>query len=385
MEGEAPWPVEGALSTRRVEFGIVDILQRSVVDADAQRHSSKDCYTSPVLCALALLLLLVAAPTAAAPVPSPAAAADGERAADLASSLDADEPMLTFGESADVTWVLVPASVRGPGGFVGDLEADEFRLFVDDRPVPIESVDSSTTAPLALVFLQDLSGSMANAGKLDAGRAALRRLLSHAQDHDRFAVATFAGGTMAVDVPFTADRGVVREALARWQAYGTTSLHDAIAWVPELQLDARSGRAAAVVVTDGVDNASVLSPDTVRSMVEHAEVPVFVLALSGSLLASASAVEAPPRSADAVDDDTARYAEVLRRLAEATNGRYFDIRTRAELRAAGDAVLDALRSQYTLGFLVSGRGPETYHRLRVDVARRGVDVVHRQGYVGAAP
>lgn len=334
----------------------------------------------PRLVALAWLGLCLA-PWSAAPW-SAGAWAQGE------SPSPTVEARLTFGETTEVSWVLVPVVVRGEDGFVRGLEPSAFRLFVDGAPTSIESVDAGVDVPYTLVFLQDLSGSMANAGKLEAGRWALRTILDDARAGDRLAVASFASGALDVDVPFTGDLDAVRDAASRWQAYGSTSLHDAIAWLPELQLAADSGRLAAVVVTDGVDNASVLEAESVREMVRRAEVPVYVLALRGSHLdPRLGSVDLPPPSAAAADDGswTDRYASVLGRLATATTGRYFEIRTRAELADAVQAILDELRSQYTLSFLASGRGPAAHRRLRVEVERSDVDVAHRAGYVGTVP
>src|SRR5438093_4386492 len=66
----------------------------------------------------------------------------------------------TYGEVYSVEMVLVPVAVRGerPGE---RLVRDRFTLRVDSRPVKIESFESDAAAPLSLVFLQDLSGSMA--------------------------------------------------------------------------------------------------------------------------------------------------------------------------------------------------------------------------------
>src|SRR5258705_6650987 len=89
----------------------------------------------------------------------------------------------TFGEVYSVGVVMVPVAVRGesPGG---RLPRDSFSLAVDGRPVKIESFENDSGAPLSLVFLQDLSGSMAEAEKMATARESLDCFLDTARKAD---------------------------------------------------------------------------------------------------------------------------------------------------------------------------------------------------------
>jgi hypothetical protein len=82
-----------------------------------------------------------------------------------------------------------------------------------------------------------------------------------------------------------------------------------------------------------------------------------------------------------------RYADLLRQLAEATGGRYYELGDTAEARRTGAAILGALRHQYGLGFKVSGTGAAKYHPIRVELTKgkKRVSVIHRRGYRGTAP
>lgn len=280
-----------------------------------------------------------------------------------------------FADRIAVAWVLVPVVVRSRSGYVEGLSRGDFRLWVDDQPVAIESFDSGADSPLSLVFLQDLSGSMATGGKLAASRDALRDLLVAARPGDELALASFAGDRLAVDVPFTADREVFAEAMATWSPYGTTALHDAVAWIPEISVEGRHPKRAAVLVTDGVDNASAVPPAAARRAVEEARLPVYVLALGD---------HGDPLRPDAGGGaDT--YAQLLGRLTAATGGRYFPIADAADCKSAVAALLDDLRALYVLGFPAAGDGPRQYRRLRVEADGRGRETVFRIGYSGGPP
>lgn len=292
----------------------------------------------------------------------------------------AQEPPRDLGlrEEVSVGWVLVPVVVKSPGGYVDDLEAEDFRLFVDDRRVAFESFEHGDDAPVSVVFLQDLSGSMANGGKLDASREAVRYFLEDARAGDEFALASFAGELLQVDVPFTADRGALAEAVSSWEAYGTTALHDAVGWLPRIAVADTALKRAAVLITDGIDNASSLSPTQAREVVRRAELPVFVLGLgSGS----------PYQLADG-GDKVYRLADVLNLLAHLTGGRYYPVNGPDDLKEACAELAEELRHQYVLGFSTAG-GVGREHRLRVEVGGKSrLQVKFRRGYQGgpaAAP
>ncbi len=278
-----------------------------------------------------------------------------------------------YQERVEVDWVLVPAVVRKGADFVHGLEQRDFELTVDGRPAAIESFESRADAPVSLIHLQDLSGSMALDGKLETSRRTLSCLLERSRPGDELALASFAGGRVLLEVPFTADGSAIATAMAAWRGYGTTGLHDAVAWLPEVAVPGRSVKRAALLVTDGADNASALSPAGARELVRRARLPVYVLGLgTGS-----------PFELDSKGGKLHRYADVLNLLAHLTGGRYYSIGQDAgEVCAAID---QELRSQYVLGFAASGSGATRYRSLEVRVPGRRVEVLHRRGYSGRPP
>lgn len=282
------------------------------------------------------------------------------------------EPVGEFSEQLSVSWVLVPVLVRDDDGYVDGLPRDAFRLFVDGERVPVVDFESGATAPVSLVFLQDLSGSMANAGKLEASKRALAYLLSRARPDDEYALASFAGGRLQVEVPFTRDAQVLAEAMELWRGWGTTAIHDAVAWIPRIVVAGRHPKRAAVLVSDGLDNASRLAPEEAREVVRRAQLPVYVLEIRqlGDL---AAAVEADS------------YALLLQELARSSGGRYFAVRPDDGVAEAAAGLLEELRRQYVLAF-PTRPGEVDYRRLAVEVDAPGhVTIYHRRGYRGGLP
>ena len=287
-----------------------------------------------------------------------------------------------YQERIDVEWVLVPTLVRhassmggkrNPTGFVRGLEKRDFEITVDGRPVDIASFDAGADAPFGLIHLQDLSGSMALGGKLFTSRRALRCFLDHSRPGDELAIASFAGGKLRVEVPFTGDTEALADAMAAWRGYGTTAIHDAVAWLPEVAVRDSGMRRAAVLITDGADNASALSPAAARELVRQAKLPVYVLGLgTGS-----------PFELDPEGQKLHRYADVLNLLAHLSGGRYFSVKRDAS--AVCGAIVEELRAQYVLGFITGGSASARYRTLQVTVPNKRVEVIHRQGYSGRPP
>lgn len=280
-----------------------------------------------------------------------------------------------FEAEVSVGWVLVPVVVRSGAGYVKGLDEEDFRLLVDGRRVDIESLERRADAPASIVFLQDLSGSMDTGGRLEASRRTVGYFLDNALTGDEFALATFAGegGKLEVDVPFTKERTALREASAGWKPYGKTALHDAVSQIPKLSLTGNNPKRFALLVTDGVDNASAIPPDEAREIVRQAQLPVYVLGLdSGS-----------PYALNTEGEKIYRYSDVLNLLAQTTGGRYFAISGPEDLEKALAAIKDDLRHQYVLGFS-TGEGAERYRRLEVKIEGKHA-VLFRHGYKGPPP
>jgi Ca-activated chloride channel family protein len=278
-----------------------------------------------------------------------------------------------FEEEVSVGYVLVPLVVRSGAGYADRLDEDDFRLLVDGKPVKIDSFERRADAPASIVFLQDVSGSM-EGSSLDASRTVARFFLDKSMKGDEFAIATFASGEGQIDVPFTSDLSVLREAVGAWKGYGTTALHDAVAWLPAISNEGHNPKRFALLVTDGVDNASRITPEQAREIVRQAQLPVYVIGLgSGN-----------PYELSDQGEKIYRYADVLNLLAATTGGRYYAISNMEELDTALTAILNDLRHQYVLGF-PTGEGKPRQRDVKVEVKSGDRTVLFRRGYKGPPP
>ncbi len=282
-----------------------------------------------------------------------------------------------FREEVSVGYVLVPIVARSRSGIAERLGEEDFRLRVDGRPVRIESFESGAAAPIGILFLQDLSGSMGIGSKLELSRDLVRCVLDLERPGDEFAIASFSDRKLFVEVPFPGSRDTVLEIAAGWEGYGRTALHDAVAWLPDLVHSRSSPRRAVVLVTDGVDNASALAAGAAREEIRQAEVPVHVIGLeTGSIYAL-----------DSEGDKVHRLADTLHLIGWATGGSYRSVESPSDVRQACREIVEELRHQYVLGFSTRADGQPGRHEIDVEVPgkEKKLQLRHRRSYEGKLP
>jgi Ca-activated chloride channel homolog len=306
---------------------------------------------------------------------------------------------MVFSEEVAVQWVTVPvtleevtagANLDTSAPAARPLAVGDFELRVDGRPVSVESFDHGA-APFGLVFAQDLSGSMAHGNKLRLSRNALALLLARTGELDEFAILTFAGPAVQVQVSFTSELALLDEASVRWRPYGTTALYDALARVAEIAKESHRSRRAVVLVSDGIDNASTVASEQARALLQGAGLPVFVLDVAARFERADVPVRLDSDLVEPVEGSDAT-AFSLAELAAATGGRYLDAADHVAMQSAADQVLRDLRQQYLLGFTTDSTEPAAWHRIEVALRADKADkknvpqrLRHRTRYFGSPP
>lgn len=272
----------------------------------------------------------------------------------------------TFRSAVDL--VTIQASVKDAHGrIVNGLTTNDFEVRDNGQLRPILSLRSDRQSPLSLVILVDMSGSMVGP-KIAMARQAYDALLAQLHPgRDEVAVFTF-DSSLHDRRDFTRDLASLRDALSEFEPFGTTSLYDATAATAR-QLAARSGTHKAIIVlTDGIDTSSEMTPRDVSGLASSIDVPVFVVATVPSLM-ERHMLEAADRFPDSAD---------LRDLAEWTGGQLVFATTLVETVAASTQLIDGLRQQYVIA-IEAANGRE-WRRLDVRVRRPSTVVKARAGY-----
>jgi Ca-activated chloride channel homolog len=272
---------------------------------------------------------------------------------------------------AGVDLVTVSATVRDRRGrLVTNLTAAEFEVFDRGCARPIAEFRADP-AEVSLAILFDISGSMRVASRLTAARFAAHHLLSWlVPGRDEAALFTFDSRLQMV-APFTVDTRALQGALGEVEPFGATSLHDAVAETALLVADRATRRRAIVVLTDGVDTASQLTPAEVSGVASRIDVPVYVVAAVQPI----DLPGRPGRKAVEVPADVGTIDDLTRW----TGGALFYATTPSETSQAARELVNELRHQYLIAFEPApGDG---WHPIEIRVARPRHVVQARGGYV----
>jgi Ca-activated chloride channel homolog len=261
-----------------------------------------------------------------------------------------------------VEMVSVAAVVRDKHGrVVPSLSRDDFEVLDSGRLRSIVDMRSERSAPASVALLIDGSGSMTVGNTLDAARFVAEDMLN-VLDAKRDEAALFTFHKRLIELQdFTSDFAPIRTRLEDLEAYGTTSLYDAIAGTARRIAKFARHRRAIVVLTDGADTSSVLTPAEVSGLASSIDVPVYVLALAGADMAN----RAP-----------------LADLARWTGGDFLPAQDRIQALAAVRQVAQELRHQYVLAF--EPAGDSGWRRVEIRTRRPGLTVRTRSWYLAGS-
>jgi Ca-activated chloride channel family protein len=270
---------------------------------------------------------------------------------------------------AGVDLVRVAAVVRDhKGHFVQDLSAKDFEVLEGGKTRPITDFRRDLSS-VSVAVLFDVSGSME--GHLPFAREAAAHVLSWLETQDEAAVFTFDTSLHEVTT-FTEGLRALPQSLSTVVPFGATSLHDAIAQTAT-RAGAREGRRRGVVVlTDGNDNASRMTPSQVSAVASEIDVPVYVFGIVPS-------IDNPSADTATMSIERSAFAGPLTDLANLTGGHLFVASTPGQRSIAARQIVDELRHQYLIAFESSGI--PGWHPLVVRARQKDLVVRARSGYM----
>ena len=273
-----------------------------------------------------------------------------------------------YSGEVSVNAVVAPVTVHDDdGSIVSDVPRSKFHLYVDGMEVPIRDFARESDLPLSLAFIVDSSGSMAGR-KMTACRDLIAAFLDQRRQDDQLALWTFGDERVVERFPFGMGWYLLPRVLETIRPWSTTAIYDMIQRIPDVMERATHPRRAAILLTDGVDNASRLTAEDAARIAEELDTPVFVLG-----------VEPPPAS----EGGGASFEEVLVLIADASGGRYQRIPKTEQMPAVVRELLDELASRFIITFATSGVGVDKYRTLEVTVD--GYRATTRKGYTGTLP
>jgi VWFA-related protein len=275
--------------------------------------------------------------------------------------------------SSAVDAVVVHVTVRNSRGrIVRDLGKDDFQIIDSGFGKPIQEFYAGT-APISLAVLLDISGSMAVGGNMDRARDAVAIATSHLQDvSDEAALFTF-DSLMQEVVPFTHELDRVRRVSLKGTPWGKTSLFDAIAIAARAVAERDNRHRAVLVITDGVDTGSELTPAQVSGIASSIDVPVYLLTVVNP--ADHPGTEFAVAAAETRVANTATLAD----LARWTGGDMRIASVRAHAEEELHDLFAELRHQYIIMFEPGAR--PGWHPIEIRTRNKSHVVRARGGYV----
>lgn len=256
-----------------------------------------------------------------------AASGGGIVRAQQPSSLHADIVSVTTVEYPNARAVVDVEDASG--GTVQQLTAANFTAALDGAPVPVVAADlaSSQNLPVDVLFIMDVSGSMAGAPIASAKEAA-KAFVAGLAPADRVAVMSFSDDVQLLQ-DYTTDRGQALAAIDGLTAGGNTALYRATDEAAHKAAASGASRRVAILLSDGAQDG----------------VPLTIT--SEQALASAAGAGTPFFTVGEGREIDRAYLEAL---AAQTKGRYLEAPSPNDLEGLYASIGQLLRSQYVVTF-----------------------------------
>jgi VWFA-related protein len=275
----------------------------------------------------------------------------------------------------DVNLVLLDATAKTKAGqIMADLKKDDFEIREDGIAQKLE-VFSRDELPLNVALVLDLSDSIGPfLGPLrDAATTALAAL----KPEDEVALFTFSTEA-ELRVPFTNDKTKIAEQFNSFHAGGATNINDGIFLAAKYLLPLPpKGRRVIILISDDVGTSAggQGTPDIVTETIA-ADAVLYNLKIPGynppGTLFAASMVPGLVN---------------IRKVMDQTGGELFDVQDVPHLDAAFRALIQRIKTRYTLGYYTNANGAEGKpHKLDVRLAssfgKKGRDyvILAKSGY-----
>jgi Ca-activated chloride channel family protein len=274
-----------------------------------------------------------------------------------------------FGLVIDVRLVsLYCVVLDGDGKAVRDLKKNDFLLWEDEKEQALSHFSTHEEAALSVAILLDTSGSMEYAKKMSHGRTIVKSLAESLGSQDEMALFSFSELFVQKRIPFTKEKEKVVKKMKELIPHGRTALYQALSMMPGIA-GVPGHRKAILLLTDGIDNLSIISFKQMLEKARRMEIPIYVVAFSGRPVRPAGPEEEYMRPS------------VLQAIADETGGSYIEVGSDEDLPEAMEKIASELRFQYALGYSSNQNPrPGTYHTIRLETRNGDYTVRVRKGY-----
>ncbi len=261
---------------------------------------------------------------------------------------------------------LVPLNVTvtdKAGHLVTNLPKSAFQVFENNVPQEIK-VFKREDVPVSMGLIIDNSGSMRD--KRQGVESAALTLVRQSNAQDEAFIVNF-NDEAYLDADFTSDIKEMERGLTKIDSRGGTAMRDAIRMsVDHLKARAKRDKKVILVVTDGNDNASAISLESLVREAQQADVLVYAIGL--------------------LSEEEKKEAKAAKRaldlLVESTGGQAFYPKEVSEVERIAKEVAYDIRNQYTIAYTSTNPALDgTFRQVKVVAkAPGGVTARTRLGY-----
>jgi VWFA-related protein len=160
------------------------------------------------------------------------------------------------------------------------LAVDSAKLRISENGVamkPSQVSGSGEIGSLTTMLVMDVSGSMNNAGKLTAAKAAAQAYIDQMRPGDQAGLLTFNTKVTYVQA-ITTDQAALGQAIKGLKAENDTAMFDALVEANQILQD-YPGRKAIIVLTDGLDNQSKNTAKQVTQTIDQSGLSISAIGL----------------------------------------------------------------------------------------------------------
>jgi Ca-activated chloride channel family protein len=290
---------------------------------------------------------------------------DGDSAESLLST-----PDVRIDERVDLELQQLFVTVTRQGETADALSRSDFAVVDRAEPQTLVTFERGDV-PLTAVVLVDTSESM-RGGELEIAVESTRGFIDGMEPLDQAMLLLFSDQIVRV-TSMTSYQDVLSSALTNVTARSGTALNDHL-YVAFKLLERRQGRRVIIVLSDGLDSASVLSMRQVLSTADRSQSLVYWLRLPTPGVAHSSAW----KDSEGFRKERLAFEKIVRQR----GGQIIELSGVENAAAAFAKVLEELRGQYVLGYYPTSRSDDaTWHPVRVRVRGAGLKVRTQTGYI----
>ncbi|MDQ6664890.1 MAG: VWA domain-containing protein [Acidobacteriota bacterium] len=234
--------------------------------------------------------------------------------------------------STDARLVILPVTVQDKNGhLVTTLPQSSFQVYENGVLQPIKTFKREDV-PVSLGLIIDNSGSMRD--KRQKVESASLALVKDSNPEDEVFIVNFNDEAF-LDQDFTNNIKEMEQGLTKIDSRGGTAMRDAIRMsIDHLKEKGKKDKKVLLVVTDGNDNASIVSLENLVRASQQSEVILYAIGLLS----------------DEERREANRAKRALTALTDATGGQVYFPKEVSEVDRIAHQVARDIRNQYTIGY-----------------------------------